>query len=294
MRKILGLDLGVGSIGWSLIETDANDNPVAILGMGSRIVPLSTDDANEFSSGNAISKNQKRTQKRTQRKGYDRYQLRRALLTEKLRELGMLPDERLIKLPVLDLWQLRANAATPGKQLELKEIGRVLYHINQKRGYRHSRSDAGDEKSQREYVQQVNQRFRDIRDEGMTIGQHFANKLAANELTTPKGKFYTYRIKEQVFPREAYVEEFDRIMDCQRGFDQISLPILPLARSGTRSFFTNAPLNPVSILSASVNLQCGSIKHLMGKASCQDPKLLPALLPCSKYAKFGNPLTTYP
>ena len=138
MKKILGLDLGVGSIGWSLIQADDEGNPQSILGMGSRIVPLSPDDTNEFSSGNAISKNQKRTQKRTTRKGYDRYQLRRENLTEELRRLGMLPDEHLIKLPVLELWQLRADAATPGKRLSLPEIGRVLYHINQKRGYRHS------------------------------------------------------------------------------------------------------------------------------------------------------------
>ena len=65
MKKILGLDLGVGSIGWSLIQADDEGSPLSILGMGSRIVPLSPDDTNEFSSGNAISKNQKRTQKRT-------------------------------------------------------------------------------------------------------------------------------------------------------------------------------------------------------------------------------------
>ena len=61
MKKILGLDLGVGSIGWSVISVDENGDPSEILGMGSRIVPLSTDDVNEFSTGNAISKNQKRT-----------------------------------------------------------------------------------------------------------------------------------------------------------------------------------------------------------------------------------------
>jgi CRISPR-associated endonuclease Csn1 len=53
MKKILGLDLGVASIGWALIHED-NSIPKEILGIGSRIVPLSTNDANEFSSGNAI------------------------------------------------------------------------------------------------------------------------------------------------------------------------------------------------------------------------------------------------
>ena len=100
MKKVLGLDLGVGSIGWALVNVDETHAPVNLLGMGSRIVPLTTDDAKEFTQGNAASKNQKRTQKRTARKGYDRYQLRRQQLTDKLRSLGMLPDERLIKLPV--------------------------------------------------------------------------------------------------------------------------------------------------------------------------------------------------
>ena len=218
MKKVLGLDLGVGSVGWCLINADEDNNPKDILGMGSRIVPLSSDESNEFTSGNAASKNQKRTQKRTTRKGYDRYQMRRKALTEKLRELGMLPDEHLIKLPIMDLWTLRARAAIAGERLSLPEIGRVLYHINQKRGYRHSKSDDSTDKSQRDYVQNVNKRYKEIQEEGVTIGQHFAKKLKESEVLTDKGLFYNYRIKEQVFPRQAYIDEFDKIIECQRTF----------------------------------------------------------------------------
>ena len=216
MKKILGLDLGVASIGWALIEADEQNAPKSILAMGSRIVPLSTDDATEFSQGKAISKNRNRTQKRTQRKGYDRYQMRRAALTEELRAHHMLPDEILIKLPVLELWQLRADAAT--RQLTLPEIGRVLYHINQKRGYRHAKSDSDEEKAQRDYVQAVNDRYAELKAEGKTIGQHFADKLKENCIITEKGPFYTYRIKEQVYPRAAYMEEFDLVIACQKEF----------------------------------------------------------------------------
>lgn len=218
MKKILGLDLGVGSVGWSLICTDDDYAPKEILGMGTRIVPLSQDESSEFSSGNAASKNMVRTQKRTTRKGYDRYQMRRQALTDKLRELNMLPDEHLIKLPVMELWTLRARAATPGEKLSLAEIGRVLYHINQKRGYRHSKNDDSSDKSQRDYVNNINQRFQMIKDEGVTIGQHFCRKLKESEVVTDKGVFYNYRIKEQVFPRAAYVEEFDTIIECQKAF----------------------------------------------------------------------------
>ena len=286
MGKVLGLDLGVSSIGWSLIETDKNGNPSSLLGMGCRIVPLSTDDANEFSSGNAISKNQKRTQKRTQRKGYDRYQLRRALLTEELRKLGMLPDERLIKLPVMELWQLRADSATSGKRLELKEIGRVLYHINQKRGYRHSRSDDGDEKSQREYVQQVNQRYKEIQNEGLTIGQHFAIKLAENEMDGPKGKFYTYRIKEQVFPREAYMAEFDRIMECQRVYHPDLLTDSTINTLRNEIIFFQRPLKSCKHLVSVCEFAIREYKTTDGKSVLAGPKVAPRSSPLFQVCKI--------
>jgi len=136
MKKVLGLDLGVSSIGWAL----TNEDEKQILGFGSRIIPLTTEDIDEFTKGNAISKNQKRTTKRTQRKGYDRYQLRRKNLVGVLKQNDMLPGLDLIKLPKLELWKIR-NDAISNKVIP-KEIGRILLHLNQKRGYKSSRSDA--------------------------------------------------------------------------------------------------------------------------------------------------------
>lgn len=218
MRRILGLDLGTNSIGWAVVEVDDDGNVVRILAMGSRIVPLSSDESNEFSAGKAISKNQKKMEKKTARKCFDRYQLRRKYLTIILRELKMLPDESLIKLPMLELWELRAKAAMKGCKLSLPEIGRVLYHLNQKRGYKHAKSDETDDKTQREYVSKINARYDTINELGKTIGQFFAEKLKENEIITEKGRLYTYRIKEQVFPRKAYEAEFDQIMECQKEF----------------------------------------------------------------------------
>jgi CRISPR-associated endonuclease Csn1 len=196
--KILGLDLGVASIGWALIEE--NEKERNILGMGSRIIPLTTDDKDEFSSGNKISKNQKRTLRRTQRKGYDRYQLRRSHLKEHLEKANMLPDEGLIKLSPLELWRLRARAVT--EKISLPELGRLLLLLNQKRGYKSSRSDANLDKKDTEYVAEVKNRYQHLKDSDQTIGQYFYSELQKNPY---------YRIKQQVYPREAYVEEFDAI-----------------------------------------------------------------------------------
>lgn len=217
MKKVLGLDLGVGSIGWCLIEKDDNNIPQHIIRMGSRIVPISSDEESGYTKGNAISKNADRTAKRTARKCYDRYQLRRQALIDLLKHNSMLPNQKLMfEQAPLEIWQKRADAAS--KEVSLEELGRVLLHINQKRGYKHSRLTNSDSK-ETAYVQEVNSRYDKLKAEGLTIGQHFAAKLKEFEQTSADGKkYYNYRIKEQVYPRHAYEEEVKKILDVQSQF----------------------------------------------------------------------------
>jgi len=205
-NTFLGLDLGITSIGWALVSENIKGEK-EIVDMGSRIIPLSSDDNNEFSRGNAISKNQNRTAKRTQRKGYDRYQLRRKDLKALLSNYDMFPSDDLMKLSSLNLYGLRDKALK--EKIELKELGRLLYHLNQKRGYKSSRSDANLDKKDTDYVAEVKNRHQIIKDAGQTIGQHFYEALKKDEF---------YKIKQQVFPREAYVEEFNSICNKQKEF----------------------------------------------------------------------------
>lgn len=218
MKTVLGLDLGVGSIGWALISVTDNNEPISILAIGVRRIPIDLKDSQNFCKGISFTKNQDRTKRHNARKGYDRYKQRREKLTNEFRTHNMLPGEELIKLPVLDLWQLRARAAVQGEKLSLAEIGRILYHINQRRGYKHGKADVSGDTKQRDYVRSINDRYKAIQELNQTIGQYFAARLMETAVHTDKGTFYTFRIKEQVFPREAYEEEFDRIMMCQKEF----------------------------------------------------------------------------
>lgn len=286
MKKILGLDLGTNSIGWAVVNTDENDKPISIERMGSRIVPLSPDDTNGFTKGNAISKNQSRTEKRTARKGYDRYQLRREYLTAELRKLNMLPDERLIKLPVLELWELRAKAATHGNRLTLPEIGRVLYHINQKRGYKHAKSDESADTKQKAYVAEVNARYALIKERNQTIGQYFAEKLKDSEIETPKGKFYTYRIKEQVFPRRAYEAEFDQIMECQKVFYPEILTEKEIDKLRNEIIFYQRKLKSCKHLVSICDFEKREYENKEGKIVFGGPKVAPKSSPLFQICKI--------
>ena len=225
-KHVLGLDLGVGSIGWCLIALNAQGDPAEILGMGSRVVPLNnaTKAIEAFNAGAAFTANQERTARRTMRRGFARYQLRRYRLRRELAKVGMLPDTALIQLPLLELWELRERAATAGERLTLPELGRVLCHINQKRGYRHVKSDAaaivGDEGEKKKdsnsaYLAGIRANDEKLQDEHKTVGQYFAEQLRQDQSESPTGGI-SYRIKDQIFSRQRYIDEYDQIMAAQR------------------------------------------------------------------------------
>ena len=280
MKRILGLDLGSASIGWAIIEEyskevlSAEDNVVKdkIVAIGSRIIPLSVDESTQFSKGQALTKNADRTKARTQRKGYDRYQLRRSLLIEKLAQLGMYSGS-VLNLSKLELWGARAKAVT--EKVSLLELGRVLCHLNQKRGYRTAKSDFDDEK-QNAYVQQVVGRYRELAEKNMTIGQYMHEELK---------KDFAFRCKERIYPRNAYVEEYDKIMACQKAHYPDVLTDEVIEHIRNYIIFHQRPLK--------------SCKHLVGKCELErhdqningtvrncGPKVAPASSPLFQVCKI--------
>ena len=250
MKRVLGLDLGSSSIGWAIVEEHSKEvisesgisDKDKIVAIGSRIIPLSTDESTQFSKGQALTKNADRTKNRTQRKGYDRYQLRRALLLEKLAQLGMYNGETL-KLSKLELWGLRAKSVH--EQISLLELGRVLCHINQKRGYRTVKADYGDKK-QGAYVSNVLERHKEINEQGLTIGEFMYNGLKMAP---------AFRCKERIYPRIAYMEEFEAIMSCQKEFYPEVLTDEAIAHIRDYIIFHQRPLK--------------SCKHLVGRCSLE-------------------------
>lgn len=223
MKKILGLDIGVNSIGWALIQELENDiERYSIIKMGSRIIPLNPTEADEFTKGNAISKNANRRIKRGIRRGFHRYKMRKYKLTSLLRDMAMMPDEALFKLNALELYSLRDKALN--QQLSLQEIGRIFYHLNQKRGYKSNRKANNEEeaktvasKAQSEekstkklsYTDKINVREEILKERGITIGQYFYEQLQTNSY---------FRIKENIFLRKSYEAEFLSIWNNQKNY----------------------------------------------------------------------------
>lgn len=91
MKRILGLDLGTNSIGWALIEQNFETQDGKIIGMGSRIIPMSQDILGDFGKGNSISQTAERTGYRGVRRLRERHLLRRERLHRVLHILDFLP-----------------------------------------------------------------------------------------------------------------------------------------------------------------------------------------------------------
>ncbi|STD13021.1 type II CRISPR RNA-guided endonuclease Cas9 [Elizabethkingia anophelis] len=92
VKNILGLDLGTNSIGWALIKQDFENKQGEILGMGSRIIPMSQDILGDFGKGNSVSQTAERTKYRSVRRLRERFLLRRERLHRVLNVLDFLPE----------------------------------------------------------------------------------------------------------------------------------------------------------------------------------------------------------
>lgn len=290
MKKVLGLDLGVGSIGWSVVAVsdDTNARQCEILGAGSRVVPLDTDETTGFTQDKGESKCHTRTMKRSARRNLDRFQQRRKMLGQLLAETGMTFDNDLLRIPPLELWQLRARAAE-GDRLTPAQLGRVLYHINMRRGYRHAKEEenaGADKKSQSEFLAGISGRAKEAADAGQTPGQYFAERLKASAFTTPGGSVCcSYRVKEQTFPRQSYEDELRRILEAQRRH----FPDILTDENITRIFdtiFYQRPLRSCKHLVSICEFEGREVTDANGRTHLVGPRVAPASSPLAQECRL--------
>ena len=133
----LGLDLGSNSIGWFVIWLDGMGKPCGLGPGGVRIFPDGRDPQSQ--SSNAVSRRVARSQRRRR----DRYLKRRTRLMEQLVEFGLMPPvaaERR-KLEEQNPYEIRAKALDCA--LRVYHVGRALFHLNQRRGFKSNRKTDG-------------------------------------------------------------------------------------------------------------------------------------------------------
>ncbi|MEQ8654897.1 MAG: type II CRISPR RNA-guided endonuclease Cas9 [Kiloniellales bacterium] len=133
----LGLDLGANSLGWSVIWLDRDGHPTGLGPAGVRIYADGRDPQSKTS--NAVTRRVARGARRRR----DRYLERRKKLMEALVAAGLMPGEESARkaLETLDPYALRARGLN--ERLPLHQLGRALFHINQRRGFKSNRKTDG-------------------------------------------------------------------------------------------------------------------------------------------------------
>jgi CRISPR-associated endonuclease Csn1 len=195
MRKILGLDLGSTSIGWAVVtEAESETEQSQILDTGVRLVPLTTDEIDEFSKGKALSTNQKRTLSRGARRNLFRYKLRREALDDLLTRIGFIEKDTPLseegKQSTFETLSLRAKGVT--EKLSKVEIARVLRALNKKRGYKSSRKAKNEEEGSLIDGMSV---ALEMKERGLTPGQYVFELIQKGIKSTPD--FYNSDLKAE-------------------------------------------------------------------------------------------------
>ncbi|GIZ08444.1 type II CRISPR RNA-guided endonuclease Cas9 [Flavobacterium sp. UMI-01] len=228
MAKILGLDLGTNSIGWALIDDQINK----ILGVGSRIFPMGVDNLGE-GEGREMSKNAGRTGARGVRRQFFRRRLRKKVLLKALSENSMcpmnsedfedwkntkqFPSEKLANWFALNPYELRQKALV--EKLTLEEIGRIFYHLIQRRGFlsnsRKGGSDdgaifKGNPKEGKIGITETQQNIAD-----KTLGSYLFEIYPKENQPYQQG---LERIRNRYTTRKMYVNEFELIWEKQAQF----------------------------------------------------------------------------
>jgi CRISPR-associated endonuclease Csn1 len=224
-RKILGLDLGTNSIGWAVVD-EANNK---ILGMGSRIFPMGVENLGE-GEGREMSKNASRTGARGVRRQFFRRRLRKKVLLRALSEYEMcplterefenwkhtkkFPSEALAGWFALNPYDLRHRALS--ESLSLQEIGRIFYHLIQRRGFlSNSRKGGTDDGAifkgnPKEGKIGITETQKSIEDK--TLGSYLNEIRPKENVPFQQG---LERVRNRYTTRKMYVDEFEKIWDYQ-------------------------------------------------------------------------------
>ncbi len=210
MTKILGLDVGTNSIGWSIIDHDFEKKDGKILGLGSRIIPMSQDMISDFNKGNLQSSAAQRTAYRGVRRLRERSLNRRKRLLKTLKLLNFISTDFTVnstqsvaytdtKFKFLEsynemasiikarhnatktithdwtIYYLRVKALS--QRITKEELAWVILQFNQKRGYYQLRDDNTlTTDSKKYFISEVVDNI--LVDDSMTKGQkHFVLEL---------------------------------------------------------------------------------------------------------------------
>jgi len=240
MAKILGLDLGTNSIGWAVVDSEEKK----IIDANVRIFPEGVVKESIGKGDGEQSKNSTRRDSRQSRRQFYRKRLRKIKLLEVLISQKMCPldasdlkkwknwdcelksDGRVFPdTPSFMRWirmnpyELRSKALT--QEVSKEELGRIFYHLIQRRGFLSSRKGKEDTSiftkgNSDENILSINYTKEQI--ENTTLGAylyHISRKNNEEYKPVFDENGVEVRLRGRYTVREMYIAEFEKIWQKQ-------------------------------------------------------------------------------
>lgn len=303
MRYRLGLDLGANSLGWAVLKLQPkgvwyNAEPIGVVVTGVRMFEAGVDGSIE--QGKDSSRGAARRQARQSRRQTWRRQYRESKLFALLQRLGHLPktdnrapETRDAAIKLLDhslttKWCAAGDtdahqklpyllrSAALDRKLEAAELGRALYHLGQRRGYKANRSTdkAEDEESGKVAAGISTLDRARLADQNDTTSLRTLAQTVRDEFTQQNGRFVLKsedpasptrgRIRKHYTSRQMYYDEFIAIRDAQLRFET-SIQMADWKRI-EKALFHQRPLKSQKHLVGRCTLEFDSRGH--GRTRC--------------------------
>ncbi len=214
MKYRLALDMGSTSLGWCILALSKDDVPVSIINMGVRIFPDGRDDKTKEPLAVA------RRGARALRRNNDRRDRRQKRLMACLIQYGLMPEnynERK-NLESLDPYALRVAALD--KEVPLHHLGRALFHINQRRGFKSNRkADRRENESSnmKNAIKDLDQRI--LLSGSRTLGEYLYKQKMESQPVRVRSIMVRNKAEYNFYPgREMYQKEVAALLQKQKTF----------------------------------------------------------------------------
>lgn len=210
----LGLDVGIKSVGWCVLECDENGEPIQINALNSRIF----DAAEQPKTGASLAeprRNARGLRRRIRRKSF-RLERIRKLFTENGIELFETQDDLIClkdEYKNLDVVKLRSDALD--KKLTEAEFARVLYSLARHRGFKSNKREGAKDSDEGKLLGSIRKSEEEMRESGMrTRGEQLYKKyLMEGKPVHNKGGDYSMCVS-----RDILVKEIELLFEKQKEF----------------------------------------------------------------------------
>ena len=243
MNYTLGLDMGVASLGWAVVSEGER-----FIDSGVRVFPAAVD---AFNSPKEKHPNQDRRESRGMRRRIRRKAERKKAIANALTDLAWKPSspEALDEWFAMDVYGLRHRAIH--ERISLPELGRIIYHLNQRRGFLSLR------KTEATVNDETKGMLGEISDLQKTISSSGNRTLGNHLYETYKKEGITTRLRNRYFSRRMLHEEFGLIWETQSGFHP---ELTPLLRHGIEG----VPKNGIKVVKPKPNDKDKSLLEQFG------------------------------